>query len=84
MEKIPTYLEYKIMELNELEKTKYDLVTKLRYAEEKWAIIREDEGGTGEYKAWLDIRFWAAKLRSIESIIRTGSFFSDDRKKKEI
>lgn len=72
------------MELNELEKTKYDLVTKLRHSEEIWAIIREQGGGNGEYKAWLDVRFWAAKLRSIESSIITRSFFSDDRRKKEI
>lgn len=84
MEKIPTppYLEYankyKIMGLKELEKSKYDLGTKLRYAEEKWAVFREfrEQGERDvEYQAWLEIRFLMAELGVLESCLRMQSLF---------
>jgi len=81
VEKIPTphYLEYsnkyKTMTVDELEKAKYELVTKLRHAEEIWAVLREHGEGDEEYKAWLEVRFLTAELDILESILRMQSLF---------
>lgn len=86
MEKIPTppYLEYsnkyKIMSVQELEKSKYELVTKLRHAEEKWAILRDHGEGDEEYRAWLEVRFLTAELDVLESILRMQRTFDDFNK----
>lgn len=83
MEKIPTppYLEYskkyKVMSVNELEKAKYELGTKLRHAEEKWANLRERGDGDEEYRAWLEVRFMTAELDVLESVLRLQSLFDN-------
>ena len=89
MEKIPTppYTEYsnkyKIMGLKELNDSKYDLGTKLRHSEEKWAIFSEQGDRDDEYQAWLEIRFLLAELGVLESCFRMQSLF-DDYNKTEI
>ena len=63
------------MTVDELEKAKYELVTKLGHAEEIWAVLREHGEGDEEYKAWLEVRFLTAELDILESILRMQSLF---------